>query len=458
MSGLGDTPLLSVVATARNDNHGGDLLYRMQVFVRGLAEQAARHRLPLELVLVEWNPPEAEPKLSDALEWPPEGPFFSARVIEVPPQLHLRLEHADRLPLFQMIAKNVGIRRARGEFVLATNVDLLFPDDLMHFLAQTRLRHGRFYRVDRYDVASGVALERPLDEHLAAARASVLRICRREGTLDLATGRFYRIYDDPTRLPLFLARCVKILRGISRRAARAPFLVWAAANVVARELRLYSRSLARRSSHFAWLLAAAAANPRRVPARISRWLRAERPPHRGPGVRRRHPLRGARLQLAYAWSLVRAAPKRIREAWEWEAARVRLHTNACGDFTLMARADWERLRGYVELQVFSMHLDSLLLYEAHYHGLDEVFLPYPVYHLEHGAGFKPDPESLRSLNTRLDREHIPQISNAQFLEWALEMYRTHRPLRLNDDDWGFAREELRELRPALTVPEHEALV
>ena len=29
-----------------------------------------------------------------------------------------------------MIAKNVGIRRARGEFVLATNIDILFSSEL----------------------------------------------------------------------------------------------------------------------------------------------------------------------------------------------------------------------------------------------------------------------------------------------------------------------------------------
>jgi len=38
-----------------------------------------------------------------------------------------------------MIAKNVGIRRARGRFVLCTNVDLLFSDKMVRFLAFGRL-------------------------------------------------------------------------------------------------------------------------------------------------------------------------------------------------------------------------------------------------------------------------------------------------------------------------------
>ena len=48
-----------------------------------------------------------------------------------PSVLHRRLKYADRLPLFQMIAKNVGIRRAKGQFVLATNIDILFSDELI---------------------------------------------------------------------------------------------------------------------------------------------------------------------------------------------------------------------------------------------------------------------------------------------------------------------------------------
>ena len=48
----------------------------------------------------------------------------------MPSELHARYPHGDALPLYQMIAKNVGIRRARGQFVLATNIDILFSNEL----------------------------------------------------------------------------------------------------------------------------------------------------------------------------------------------------------------------------------------------------------------------------------------------------------------------------------------
>jgi hypothetical protein len=68
-------PYLSLVATARNDNHGGNLLRRMQIFVDAWINQAKRHNLPCELILVEWNPPPDKPKLAEALRWPADtGP------------------------------------------------------------------------------------------------------------------------------------------------------------------------------------------------------------------------------------------------------------------------------------------------------------------------------------------------------------------------------------------------
>ena len=59
---------LSFVVTTRNDNHGGDMLRRFQIFAETLLEQANRHSLAGELIVVEWNPP-AGPRLHGA-DWP----------------------------------------------------------------------------------------------------------------------------------------------------------------------------------------------------------------------------------------------------------------------------------------------------------------------------------------------------------------------------------------------------
>ncbi|GAC1398759.1 MAG: hypothetical protein NVSMB52_12330 [Chloroflexota bacterium] len=176
-------PFLSVVVTARNDNHGGNLLARMQIFISGLLQQCVRHGVKMELILVEWNPPSDRIRLAQALMWEFEESEIEVRVIEVPALIHKNLLHSDGLPLFQMIAKNVGIRRARGEFILATNIDLLFSEELMSWIASCRLDRDCVYRIDRYDVKTSVLGESTLEHQLEFCRANVIRVARQWGTV-----------------------------------------------------------------------------------------------------------------------------------------------------------------------------------------------------------------------------------------------------------------------------------
>jgi len=106
--------VLSIVAATRNDDHGGGLARRMQICFAGILAQADRHRVPTELVIVEWNPPPDRPRLAEALRWPRANRFCTVRILEVSSEIHRRYRLAEHLPLYQMIAKNAGIRRARG--------------------------------------------------------------------------------------------------------------------------------------------------------------------------------------------------------------------------------------------------------------------------------------------------------------------------------------------------------
>lgn len=178
-------PDISFVVTARNDNHGGGFLQRFHLFMEGLATLAEKHGLNAELILVEWNPPQDTPGLMDAVRWRRSLAPLHVRVITVTPELHTRFPNSDRIPIFQMIAKNVGIRRACGRFVLATNVDLLFSDELIRFLAQGRLNPECLYRVDRYDVDKNVPHNAPVEEQIRYCRNNVLRIHKRGRTVTL---------------------------------------------------------------------------------------------------------------------------------------------------------------------------------------------------------------------------------------------------------------------------------
>src|SRR5262249_41495342 len=124
----------------------------------------------------------------------------------------------------------------------------------------------------------------------------------------------------------------------------------------------------------------------------------------------------------------------------------RLHTNSCGDFTLLQRAHWFDLRGYAELDVFSMHLDSLFCYAAHYCGIKEVVLPEPMnlYHIEHNAGWTPEAHNL--LFDRLAKLGIPCMDSGAIIDWVEKMHHAGRGRLFNDDNWGLADMMLPETR------------
>lgn len=176
-------PYLSIVVASRNDDHGGNLLGRTQTFVNALLDQCREQSIEIELIFVEWNPPLDRPRLAEALHWN-AGPC-QVRFIEVPEAVHSRYRHAGILPLYQMIGKNAGIRRARGEFILATNIDILFSNEFIQFVAARKFQKGAIYRLDRHDVAPDVPVEATVAERLAFCEAHRIRVNTREGALPL---------------------------------------------------------------------------------------------------------------------------------------------------------------------------------------------------------------------------------------------------------------------------------
>ena len=179
--GSPDPPYLSVVCTTRNDDHGGDPLKRLQAFINTFAAQCRRTALSAEVIVVEWNPPADKPRVSELCRVPPDAPF-SLRFVEVPSELHQRLRFSSVLPLFQMIAKNVGIRRARGRFILATNIDVILSCELVERLASASLVPGRLYRVDRHDIEPDFPVEASLTEQMTYCQTHQLRVHSRSGT------------------------------------------------------------------------------------------------------------------------------------------------------------------------------------------------------------------------------------------------------------------------------------
>jgi hypothetical protein len=149
----GPEPLLSIVLTGRNDGYGGDFLARFLRTLRFNHRELRARGIAHEFVFVEWAPPIDRPSLRDALfdaapEFDP-GPFAW---YVVDPQYHTALSLNPRLEYQEFLAKNAGVRRARGRIVLTSNCDVYFGRRVLDAIAGGELRSRVLYRAPRHDL------------------------------------------------------------------------------------------------------------------------------------------------------------------------------------------------------------------------------------------------------------------------------------------------------------------
>lgn len=171
-------PELSVVLVGRNDGYGGDFTGRLQTCLKALAVGEELTGVTVEVVLVEWNPPDDRPGLMTLV--PDEHPY-SVRVVTVGPQFHAGLDNPSRLPLFEYLGKNVGIRRASAETILVLNPDVIVFPAVLSLARSAVIAEGGFIRIDRYDFDPPVARDLPGCDVFGAALGGVFQNNRRPG-------------------------------------------------------------------------------------------------------------------------------------------------------------------------------------------------------------------------------------------------------------------------------------
>lgn len=360
-------PDLSVVVTSRNDDHGGNLIGRTNCFLRALDKNAQSSGLKVEVVFVEWNPPAHTAPVQSVLEWPPASAHFQARVLTVPNSVHAGIPHGQALPLFQMIAKNVGVRRAAAQAVLATNIDIIWSAALTSHLATRPWTPGRLIRADRADVPSSIAEETDLEVIHKVAADQAFRLHGKNG------------------------------------------------------VEFKGEDAGRWHTH-----------RRRHVSRIAQWMRHILLQDRMSEILPHEPRLVRLLQGLRARNFAKRAPT--------------LHTNACGDFTLMTKSDWYRLRGYGEWAAYSWNIDSLLLAHAHYSGIREFILPADaiVYHIEHGFGSGWSPEAEIELFDRMRKRSVPVIDDLAATRLMMSM--ADGQFAPNTEAWGLRDADIAESR------------
>lgn len=130
---------LSIVTAGRNDDYGGNYVERMN--------RALETWLPLgcEIIMVEWNPPKDREGLQHAIR------YKGIRLITVAPDVHSWQHGADLFEMFEYRAKNVGIRRAAGDWILCLNSDIMLTECMRKRL-QSGFDPQMLYLTDRQDM------------------------------------------------------------------------------------------------------------------------------------------------------------------------------------------------------------------------------------------------------------------------------------------------------------------
>src|SRR5690606_35434615 len=147
---------LSIVVAARNDDYGGDFLKRLQNFISWNTSLLEQNKISTEIIIVNWNPVAENIGLEQALKFPENRTYVQYSIIHVPAEVHQNfVDESVRktVPLFEYLAKNTGIRRAKGEFVLCMNPDILIAPEIFTDFSNV-LSEKFYYRADRLDYSS----------------------------------------------------------------------------------------------------------------------------------------------------------------------------------------------------------------------------------------------------------------------------------------------------------------
>lgn len=227
---------LSIVAVTRNDDHGHGLFDRTRAFIENIAYQANLTKTKTELIIVEWNPPEDSVSIfSQFSQYVPKNGWVHFRVITIPRDIHDSITKNRNLKFFQMLGKNVGIRRARSKMILSTNIDVIISFSLFSAMTKVPVAPGKYYRAARHDVEfdGNVFFSKEVD--YGNISFDVLRSHQNGATvgegLDAGSSfvkslkSFYTVYGSRSQgcshTDLFIMVCQKMLKGLRQR--RRPF-------------------------------------------------------------------------------------------------------------------------------------------------------------------------------------------------------------------------------------------
>jgi hypothetical protein len=137
---------LSVVVVARNDDYAGNQHSRLQNAIDSTYLLAEKTKTLIELIIIEWNPPAGRRTVRDTYRYR-RSAYLTYRIITVPRKIHDAL-HPKKTPTinaYEYEGKNLGIRFARGEFIVCTNQDDIWSPNMHNAIVSRIWRKKMFY-------------------------------------------------------------------------------------------------------------------------------------------------------------------------------------------------------------------------------------------------------------------------------------------------------------------------
>lgn len=125
---------LSIIIASRNDNYGNNSLLRLINTMEQLT--LFNWNINVELIIVEWKPVEPYLFHTDIMkDLLAKSLSVLVKFIQVPDKYaELPNYFGKTCNFFEYVAKNVGMRRAKGTWVLTTNIDDVYPVPLMEYI------------------------------------------------------------------------------------------------------------------------------------------------------------------------------------------------------------------------------------------------------------------------------------------------------------------------------------
>lgn len=154
-------PYVSFVLTGRNDGYGGDFVSRFLATLQFNSRELLARRVAHEFVLVEWAPIPGAQLLTDLVDAHCPAAVTSVfRTVVVDPAYHDAVTLNPRVAYQEYLAKNVGVRRARGDYVITTNCDIFLGRRILDQLAERALSPSILYRAPRWDLKERTDVDR----------------------------------------------------------------------------------------------------------------------------------------------------------------------------------------------------------------------------------------------------------------------------------------------------------